>query len=179
MIGRSLLSLLVVATVALQSCVATAVEDGNYIISNSNRGLLVDSEIAHVSNLEPEQAWRVENQGSDHVLIQSTKSGLFLAPDDRKSRDSWIVESSEEFVWRLFREEDGAVYIEQPIGSSGNEPLIIGAVASTDAAYIWTQSFEDGDKNQKWTFAPVPSSKRDTQHRCGPWRLESDSLYIQ
>jgi hypothetical protein len=180
MIGRSLLSLLVVATVALQSCVATVVEDGNYFISISNRGLHVDSDIAHVSNLEPQQAWRVENQGSDYVVIRSTtKSGHFLAPDDRKSRDSWIVESSEKFVWRLFREDDGAVYIEQPIGSSGNDPLIIGAVASTDAAYVWTQSFEDGNRNQKWTFTPASGSKRDTQHRCGPWRLESDSLYIQ
>ena len=132
MIGRSLFSLLVVAAAALQSCVATAIEDGNYVISSSERVLVTDSGdqgyVAYVSYYEDQQVWRVKNQVSDYVVIQSTKSDLFLPPDDAADDYSPTILSSEKFIWRLFKETDGTVYIEQPRRSSGDSPLVLGTI---------------------------------------------------
>ncbi|KAI8346142.1 hypothetical protein B0O80DRAFT_247725, partial [Mortierella sp. GBAus27b] len=171
MVGRSLLSLLVAATVAIQSCAAAAVEDGNYVISNQNGRLQVgqakEGSPAFVSD-EGFEVWRVENRYDDDVLIRNLNTGLLLSSQQLGVPDSKVIVTSKKSIWHLRREDDQSIVIEEP----HNTGLIAG---EQDGEVVTVPSFV----GQTWRFYPVLDFKHETQHRCGPWRLESDSLYLQ
>jgi hypothetical protein len=172
MTARSLISLLVAAAVALQSCAAAVVEDGYYLISNSDRGLfpLQASEgypVIAVPNSH--ELWQVENKGGDNVLIRDVRSRLLLSSQQLAAPGSKVIVTSKESIWHLRQEQGGAVVIEEPHGT--------GLVVTAEGNQVKTQPYYD-EGNQGWRFEPR-SFKHETQHRCGPWRLESDSLYVQ
>ncbi|KAI8346129.1 hypothetical protein B0O80DRAFT_247440 [Mortierella sp. GBAus27b] len=189
MIGRSLVSLLVLATVGLlQSCTAAVVEDGyHYIFLQSDRKLFAVGPAADSRVVVAEgsmQVWHVENRGDDKVVIKSAHSGLYLNLVDPTEDDVWVptMASSTEFLWRLGRHGDGTIYIQHPdLPSNGLPPVVIGAPRSLEEDVV-TMDMDETDVSQKWTFQliRVPSNSRpESEHGCGPWRLPSDSLYIQ
>ncbi|KAI8346122.1 hypothetical protein B0O80DRAFT_247385 [Mortierella sp. GBAus27b] len=159
MIGRSLVSLLVVAAVAVQSCVAYIVEDGVYTISSTNgRNLATFDiyELAHAAAAVPsegiQQKWRVENRGGDRVVIQSTRTKYFLYLPGL-DYETWVGVYTSETVWQLFNEGDG-VSIRSIYPSAGdNLPLVAAPTRPNPFTTLETYKLDGAlDKDYKWTF---------------------------
>jgi hypothetical protein len=186
MVARSLLSLLAVAAVAMQTCVASAVENGIYRISSDEYNLLTshDKPDSAAFLIYPDntpgtsQEWKVENvDNEDSVVIRNAKTGLYLAsrnPEVIQDHGETIV-STDAFIWSVFRDSDnGKVIVEQP-----NEDLGVPMVLGVSPKLIWpprveTQWWNSDNQDLRWVFERRDKGYKQENHRCGPWRIPRD-----
>ncbi|KAF9936027.1 hypothetical protein BGZ65_002788 [Modicella reniformis] len=158
MVGRSLLSLLAVATVAMQ-CVA-AIEDGVYRISTDGGQFLTVQDIFSNTPLmlqelfkdSPTQKWRVKNVKNTAVSIQNIRTNFYVAPKNTKAQGD-VIQSEEEFHWQL-QPKDGKFVIAHTSDTSKAGSLVISrSPEHITPAHVNTQ--QDGKVNQEWNFSPL------------------------
>lgn len=189
MIGRSLLSILAMVAVTIQSCFA--IPDGFYTISLDPHSLITvqEARFGIPARLEALQApntlqrWHVTNDvAHGTIVIVHAATGLFLAPSDpREKRDrDVILLSQRRFDWRLIP-NNGRHYIERADTAPGERALVFGR--SPNHGHfpgVETQVLKPYDPTQEWTFNPVAFFyHEESRERCGPWRLERESFYLQ
>ncbi|KAF9956325.1 hypothetical protein BGZ65_002810 [Modicella reniformis] len=180
MVGRSLLSLLAVAAVAIQSCVAGVIENGIYRISLENHYQLLTAsnpypeaplELLPARNDRGSQLWWVENHENQRIVLQNIGSSLYAAPRNTKQQvpfDS-VVLSVEEFQWHSIPSADGnGIVLIRPSVTPVANPL----VASMSPLRIYPpqvdiQELRFYDKSQEWTFDPLKRFKKVTKNHCG------------
>ncbi|KAF9366014.1 hypothetical protein BGX34_006899 [Mortierella sp. NVP85] len=179
MVGRSLLSLLAIAAVAIQSCVAVYLPDGLYRIELPGYGPLsadaVDSgTLLNVFYQGEIQEWDVRNADRDliEIIVYSSIGPRYVAPA-RQGID--VVLSDKPFQWHLVEVEDGYI-LERPDFDEEDRVLSLSPyrIYPPRAANIRRGSL---GLPQVWLFKHIDNFYRNTN--CGPRRLSRDSLYIQ
>jgi hypothetical protein len=186
MLGRSLLSLLAVAAVVVQSS-AAAVFGGIYMISWEGKFFLTAygksigslAVLQYLGEAPPGyQEWEVkENFDTDTVEIRNVGTGLYLSPSNPEAPNhrELVVQSNEPFVWRRLPGETGSTYFLQDSTSSF---VISQSRLQIFPTRLDLQEFVPTKKEQQFTFGPVNSIDRETRtHRtCGPWRMSRESF---
>ncbi|CAO3572863.1 unnamed protein product [Mortierella alpina] len=180
MFARSLLSLLAVATVALQTC--AAISDGLYRISLPNEltlAVLGTGRILPVRLLpEHDDTWEVQNHEGETVTIVHSRTGHYLAPSfpaERERRDQAVV-SDKEFFWRL----KSAGQDREVIQRADGESLVL---SRSDRGgfppFVDVSRAHDGYVDQAWTFESSDDFRQKTEAHCGPWRFPRESIHFQ
>ncbi|KAK3810841.1 MAG: hypothetical protein J3Q66DRAFT_350338 [Benniella sp.] len=177
MVGRSLFSLLAVAAVAIQSCVAALIPDGEYrIVIFGQGGLSAPSSYpgSPVWLSESEQTWIVQNLYNDVISIRLGFYGspVFAAPL-QKANHAPVQLNSDLTLWRVSRGEAG--FILEPLTSPTGERLVLGiAPSDIEPRVVEIQKYEPGRKDQSWTFFRASNFKQETGNGCGPRRFPKD-----
>ena len=180
MFGRSLLSVLTVAAVAIQACVASVVPPGEYLIKLG--GLTLGTNNPHVGGglqLDPYNSLRFKDwivlptRNSEYVIrLKVGDEDFWLAPLSKL--DHAPVELREQpFIWRLEDLQNRGVIVRRADDDSlvlAKSPLSIGF------SQVETTHYKGGDVRQIWSFLPVDN---DFGSSCGPKRLQRDSFYHQ
>ena len=188
MIGYFLFSLLAIVSLALESCSAGVVPDGDYTL------LLRDIPLSAMDNRlgapavllrDPEHHhhWRIENRDDDTVVISlRSPEGrrLFAAPLE-KANHAFVLLNEEEFPWRLTSQGRGLLIERGDNNYGGDSRLVLG-----QSPYrIWpphadTQLWRPHDELQLWRAIPAGDGlKKEAKNHCGPRRLSRDSFYLQ
>lgn len=159
MISRSLLSLLVVATATLHSCLATVVEDGIYTITLNGRSLFAGDSYNDPAIVTPDdrQKWVVRSRGSEGSAIRKLQDVLFLSVPVPQVDQQVVVThyTQSPNAWRFSREDDGTVVISVP-NPDGDSQLVVGAALSEPSvSELWIQPLKQGDENQRWNFTRI------------------------
>ncbi|KAK3821363.1 MAG: hypothetical protein J3Q66DRAFT_150883 [Benniella sp.] len=194
MLGRSLLSFVALASVAVLSCVSAVVDDGIYSISNAKRGGILTATLEKGSpvvlqrQLTPPslQQWRVENRGYKgyvitHLGLTPQDPELYLSPKNPKDvlNPNQLVVSPEPFHWDLYKNTEGKVVIfvktYVPV-----TPLVVGTLPNDiSPPQVVVQKIRSGDPLQEWNFELRIKVQEETQSRYSPWRMQSGSLCMQ
>ncbi|KAK3821379.1 MAG: hypothetical protein J3Q66DRAFT_333183 [Benniella sp.] len=184
MIGRTLLSFLVVATIALHSCLAFGIPTGIYRISLSKNEVLsvqdtrvgIPAVLMHPrSTSDPFlQEWLIESRADGTAVIRNCHSRHYLSPRNPKQQQNhdMVIQNQEEFTWRLIRRE-GRVLIERPSLYPG-APSVVGlAPLFIQPPQVDVQEWKHGDRYQEWNFEPMVESRRRTSWFGRQWRRTS------
>ncbi|CAO3572861.1 unnamed protein product [Mortierella alpina] len=182
MFARSLLSLLAVATVALQTC--TALSDGLYRISLSDKLILTvwgpgdhDEFVRLFPNTET--TWKVQTDEHATFTIVHSKTGRYLAPKDpaeRKDGDQVVV-SDKKFLWNLnYAGKEDRMVIER---ADGENLVLTGSVGTVSPRFVEVSRAHDDYRRQAWTFERVGGFREKTEAHCGPWRFPRESIHYQ
>ncbi|CAO3572862.1 unnamed protein product [Mortierella alpina] len=183
MFARSLLSLLAVATVALQTC--AAISDGLYRISLSDDFRLAvwgpgnrDEPVKLLP--DDDHTWKVQNHEDRTVTILHSKTGRYLAPKDpakRKDGDQAIA-SDKKFLWRLKPAGEDREVIERADGDS--DSLVLSQpIQRVSRRLVEVSQAVDGYQGQGWKFERVGDFREKTEAHCGPWRFPRESIHYQ
>lgn len=182
MIGRSLLSLVSLALVAMQAAVVSAISDGNYTIRLSDTQFLssLGTFVGAPAVLLPRrnqpglQEWFIQNLDDEgHVWIRNARSQHFLAPNPKEYEHSLVTLSSHEFVWRLHSFDYPKHYIVRP-GPAGTQWLVLGpSTRPLVPTRLETQLIGSTDQ-EEWLFSPVKEEEEEPRQQCGPWRMQKE-----
>ncbi|KAF9986763.1 hypothetical protein BGZ65_006307 [Modicella reniformis] len=185
MLGHFLLSLLVIAAVAVQLCAANMVPNGVYILNfgGDEEGFLgvekqePGTEVLITDDYRSRyQQWEIKGHGRDTVTIRSRGSNFYLAPKNPSEEfdDDPVTLSDQKFEWHLFVRSNAVL-----IARSDSPFLFLSR--STRIMYpshAAVRSLRPG--NPLWEFRRVHGFQQETRMQCGsPWRIPRDSLYIQ
>ncbi|KAG0217514.1 hypothetical protein B0O80DRAFT_466727 [Mortierella sp. GBAus27b] len=195
MVGRSLLSVLAGAAVAIQACVASALSPGKHSITVGRLSLnAIDAVAGSPLTLDPSNlpgtTWFVEEVNYVHnynyqiVVIRLDYPGkdLWVAPL-AKVNHAVVELQSVPFNWRLDRLRDGRFTI-SPAFQGHSETLVL--AESRDDVFppkVEITDKENGDPLQIWAITPVKEDEEDEEEefvpRCGPRRIQRGSFYHQ
>ncbi|KAG0246920.1 hypothetical protein B0O80DRAFT_466772 [Mortierella sp. GBAus27b] len=186
MVGRSLLSFLAIAAVAIAQVV---LPPGKYEISQrvDLRRIPLDVKEARIGaqlvldrNLPEYRGWHLEPNYDLSVAIRLDYEGsrpLYAAPIE-KAEGAPVKLQKEPFYWNFYEGDGGYILVRaDTVGS--NEPLALGRALHSKAPYVVDNQAYDGNPKQVWTFTEVKEFEQESRSHCGPKRIQRGSFYLQ
>ncbi|KAI8352382.1 hypothetical protein B0O80DRAFT_488204 [Mortierella sp. GBAus27b] len=181
MFGRSLLSALAVAAVAIQACAASVLPPGKYEIKLG--GLTLGTDNPHPGRglqLDPYDRLRFK----DWIILPNRNWEYFVRLDVQGGEDLWLaplakadhapVELREQpIAWRL----DQLYEDKFTVRRADDESLVLAkSLISIGLSQVETTHFRPGDDRQIWSFKPTDEEFGSS---CGPKRPQRGSFYHQ
>jgi hypothetical protein len=186
MVGRSLLSFLATAAVAIGSC-AAQLQPGKYqIIIGGNYG---PSLISHGNTAGGKltvlpgpgaQVWDVKPATVPFIpeySISYSGKDLYAAPLE-KTQFSPVALSDTKFIWRIIGDNEQGYTVVRADDKADGLALSVGQ-SPAFLPVVDTENLRDGgDTSQRWYFRRVGDFSEPQSH-CGPKRIQRGSFYHQ
>ncbi|KAG0217513.1 hypothetical protein B0O80DRAFT_222500 [Mortierella sp. GBAus27b] len=177
MVGRSLLSVLAVAAVAIQACVASVAPDGKYNFKLG--GFTLGTNDPHIGAqliLDPHSPSYgdliVKPIGDDEVVIRLDYNDqqLWVAPLV-KANHAPVELRPDPFVWRVQKHNGKYVF------RRADDNQLVLAQSPTSPFLADISIFIENDVNQIWDL--IPANSQEFGSNCGPRRIQRGSFYYQ